>query len=283
MAEMLDHGVRGTILLADEGINGTIAGSQDGVRAVLAFLRADERLVDLKHKESFTSDMPFRRTRVRLKKEIVSLGVDGIDPTVSVGQYLNPAEWNRVISDPDVTLIDTRNDYEVHIGTFEGAVNPHTESFRQFPEYIDENLDPSEHKKVAMFCTGGIRCEKATSYLLSRGFENVYHLEGGILRYLEEMPEAESLWKGECFVFDDRVTVDHDLNPGHYTLCHACRMPLSVDDLTSPLYIEGVSCPYCHERRSDDDRARYAERERQMKLARQQGRTHLGPNRSSSD
>ena len=277
---MLDNGVRGTILIADEGVNGTIAGSRLGVDSVLALLKSDTRLEGLHHKESFADEMPFLRTKVRLKKEIVSLGVEGIDPTLSVGRYVSPAEWNRLISDPEVTLIDTRNDYEVDIGTFDGAINPHTDSFREFPEYVEENLDPALNKRVAMFCTGGIRCEKATSYLLSRGFEEVYHLEGGILKYLEDVPEADSLWRGECFVFDDRVTVDHDLSRGSYELCHGCRMPISAEDMQSPKYVEGASCPRCYDTRSEADRSRYLERARQMKLAKERGREHLGPEAS---
>ena len=277
LAELLDLGVRGTILVAPEGINGTIAGSRSGIDRLLEFIRSDPRFEDLNHKESFTDRMPFLRTKVRLKKEIVALGSPEADPTVRVGTYVTPADWNRLISDPDVTLIDTRNDYEVHIGSFRGAVNPHTNSFRDFPDYVDQNLDPSRDRKIAMFCTGGIRCEKATSLLLSRGFEEVYHLEGGILKYLEEVPEDDTMWQGECFVFDDRVTVDHGLRPGSYDLCHACRMPLSDEDKKSPKYIEGASCPYCFDARTDDDRERYLERERQMKLADAHGRVHLGP------
>ena len=280
LAEMLDHGVRGTILIANEGINGTIAGSRHGIDSVLGVLQADRRLAGLKHKESYTGEMPFRRTKVRLKEEIVSLGVSRVDPTLSVGRYVSPAQWNQLISDPTVTVIDARNKYEVEIGTFEGAVNPHTDSFRQFSEYVEEHLDPAVHKKIAMFCTGGIRCEKATSYLLSTGFEEVYHLEGGILKYLEDVPETESLWRGECFVFDDRVAVDHDLNRGNYELCHACRMPLSAEDMDSPHFVDGASCPHCHDKRTDEDRARYLERQRQMKLAEEQGCTHLGPEAS---
>lgn len=270
------NGVRGTVLLAEEGINGTIAGSRAGVDAVLEFIRSDARLAGTRHKESFADEMPFRRGKVRLKKEIVTLGVPGVDPTVKVGRYVSPDQWNTLISDPEVLLIDTRNRYEFRMGTFEGALDPDTTSFRDFPDYVSRELDPEKHRKVAMFCTGGIRCEKATSYLLDQGFEEVYHLEGGILKYLEDVPEEDSLWRGECFVFDDRVGVNHDLRPGSYSMCRACRMPLSEEELDSDHYEEGVSCPYCHEDRSEADRERYRERDRQMRLAAERGIQHLG-------
>ncbi|WP_435786480.1 rhodanese-related sulfurtransferase, partial [Alcanivorax borkumensis] len=213
--------VRGTLLLANEGINGTVSGPRAGVDAVLNWLKSDERLATLEHKESFHDEHPFLRTKVKLKKEIVTMGVEGIDPTRTVGTYLSPQEWNEIIADPDTVLIDTRNDYEVEVGTFKGAINPETRTFREFPEYVKQTLDPQKHKKVAMFCTGGIRCEKSTAYLKEQGFDEVYHLKGGILKYLEEMPKEDSLWEGECFVFDERVTVDHDLNPGEFDQCHA--------------------------------------------------------------
>ena len=208
------HGVKGTILIAHEGINATIAGTREGIDAVLSFLRADERMQDLSWKESYTTEMPFMRMKVRPKKEIITMKQPEIDPTLAVGTYVPPAQWNDLISDPDVTVIDTRNEYEIEAGTFKGAINPHTESFGDFPEYVRQNLDPEAHKRVAMYCTGGIRCEKATAYLLSQGFKEVYHLEGGILKYLEEVNPQTSLWEGECFVFDERVTVDHQLQPG---------------------------------------------------------------------
>lgn len=218
---MLDHEVRGTLLLAQEGINGTVAGSRQSIDALLDYLRTDSRLKDLSYKESYTDTPPFLRSRVKLKREIVTMGVEGIDPKQSVGTYIKPKDWNKLISDPEVLLVDTRNDYEVQVGTFKNAVNPHTESFREFPEYVKQHLDPQKHKKVAMFCTGGIRCEKSTAYLKEQGFEEVYHLEGGILKYLEDVPEQESLWEGECFVFDERVTVNHSLEKGEYDQCHA--------------------------------------------------------------
>ncbi|MEQ9566362.1 MAG: rhodanese-related sulfurtransferase, partial [Pseudomonadales bacterium] len=216
---MMQHHVRGTLLLAHEGVNGTIAGSREGVDAVLAWLNTAERLAPIDYKESFHLEMPFHRSKVKLKKEIVTMGIEDIDPTRSVGAYIAPKDWNRLISDPDVTLIDTRNDYEYEIGTFQNAINPNTESFREFPAYAAKNLDPKKHKKVAMFCTGGIRCEKSTAYMKQQGFEEVYHLQGGILKYLEEVPQEESLWKGECFVFDDRVAVNHQLENGQYDQC----------------------------------------------------------------
>ncbi|MBO6575040.1 MAG: rhodanese-related sulfurtransferase [Rhodothermales bacterium] len=280
---MEEHGVKGTILLAEEGINGTIAGTRTGVDAVLGVIRADPRLAAVEHKESYAEEIPFRRARVRLKKEIVTLGVPGVDPTLCVGRYVDAAQWNALISDPEVLLIDTRNRYEVQMGTFEGAVDPDTTSFREFPDYVSEHLDPRRHRKVAMFCTGGIRCEKATSYLLEQGFEEVYHLKGGILKYLEEVPEEGSLWRGECFVFDERVGVNHALEPGSYDMCRACRMPLSEAETASPMFEEGVSCPYCHDDRSDEDRDRYRERQRQMMLAEQRGVEHLGATFTSSE
>jgi UPF0176 protein len=276
LSEMVAEGVRGTILLADEGINGTIAGSRKGVDAVLASIRAHGPLAGTRHKESFTDEMPFRRPKVRLKTEIVSLGVPGVDPTLRVGQYVDATQWNALISDPEVLLVDTRNRYEFKMGSFEGALDPDTTSFRDFPGFVAAELDPSKHKKVAMFCTGGIRCEKATSYLLGEGFEEVYHLEGGILKYLEQVPEEESLWRGECFVFDDRVGVNHNLEPGEYSMCRACRMPLAPGEESGPKYEEGVSCHYCHESHTDEDRDRFRERELQMRLAGHRGVEHLG-------
>jgi UPF0176 protein len=240
-----DHHVRGTILLATEGINGTIASSREGIDAVLAMLRSDPRLANLDVKEAITPDMPFERMKVKLKREIVTFGMPEANPAKRVGTYVPPKQWNQLISDPDVLLIDTRNEYEVDIGSFRGAENPHIHSFREFPDYIHTHLDPSRHRKVAMFCTGGIRCEKATSYLLNQGFEQVYHLQGGILKYLEEIPQEQSLWDGECFVFDQRVAVKHGLEPGSYDLCYACGHPISEAEKRSPHYQPNISCPYC--------------------------------------
>ncbi|MCB1614630.1 MAG: rhodanese-related sulfurtransferase [Pseudomonadales bacterium] len=273
---LLENEVCGTLLLAREGINGTIAGDRKGIDAVLSWLRRDARLSDLSYKESFDEQQPFYRTKVKLKKEIVTMGVNDINPLEVVGTYVKPENWNTLISDPDVLLIDTRNEYEVKIGTFRGAVNPHTETFREFPDYVEKNLDKTRHKKVAMFCTGGIRCEKSTAYLKQKGFEEVYHLEGGILKYLEEIPEQDSLWQGECFVFDNRVTVNHHLQKGHYDQCHACRLPITESDKRSPLYQAGVSCPYCHDKLNDEQRKRFIEREKQVQLAKQRGETHIG-------
>lgn len=273
---MESNSVRGTILVATEGINGTVSGSREGVDALLSFLRSSPGFESLEHKESIANECPFLRTKVRLKKEIVTLGIDGVDPNRTVGTYVDPDNWNDLISRDDVILIDTRNDYEIQVGTFKGALNPETRSFREFPEYVRTHLDPEHKPKVAMFCTGGIRCEKATSWLKDEGFEEVYHLKGGILNYLEKVEADESLWEGECFVFDGRVTVDHDLQPGQYDMCHACRMPISEDDMQSPEYEEGVSCPYCHDSLSDEDKERMKERQRQIELARERGESHLG-------
>jgi len=271
---LIANGVKGTLLLALEGINGTIAGPRDGMDQVLAWLRQDFRLADLDWKESLCDEMPFYRTKVKLKKEIVTLGVPGISPNERVGTYVEPKDWNTLISDPEVLLIDTRNDYEVSIGTFEGAVDPKTKTFREFPEYIKQHFDPEKHKKVAMFCTGGIRCEKASSYMLQQGFDEVYHLKGGVLKYFEEVPAEQSKWDGECFVFDNRVTVRHDLAPGSFDQCHACRHPVSADDLASPQYEHGISCPHCYDSLPEKTRRRAEERQKQIELARRRNQPH---------
>lgn len=270
------HGVKGTIILAPEGINGTIAGSRHGIDTVLGWLRADARLSTLEHKESEHAEPPFYRMKVRLKHEIVSLGLPGIDPNIRVGQYVEPEDWNALIQDPEVLLVDTRNHYEYTIGAFRGAVDPETDTFREFPDYVDRHLDPKVHRKVAMYCTGGIRCEKATSLMLQRGFEAVYHLRGGILKYLEVVPPSESLWMGECFVFDERVSVGHDLKQGAYALCRGCRMPVSDADRQSPDYREGVCCPRCADTLTPDKAARCAERHRQVQLAEARNELHVG-------
>jgi UPF0176 protein len=254
------QGVKGTILLAQEGINGTIAGSRQAIASVLWFLRSDPRLADLEYKESHTETPPFERMKVRLKQEIVTLGLPEIDPNEQVGTYVNPQEWNDLISDPEVTIIDTRNDYEVNIGTFQGAENPQTNSFREFPDYVRHHLDPTKHKKVALFCTGGIRCEKASSFMLAQGFAEVYHLKGGILKYLQEVAAEESLWEGECFVFDERVAVIQGLEEGSYELCFGCGRPISEQDKVSPKYEQGISCPDCFDSLTDDKRARQQEK-----------------------
>jgi len=276
---MLDNGIKGTLLIALEGINGTVSGSREGIDGLLAWLKRDERFVDIDHKESFCDEQPFYRTKVKLKKEIVTLGVPGVDPNQQVGTYVEPQDWNALIDDPEVLLIDTRNDYEVAIGTFEGAQDPKTKSFRDFPAYIEANFDPAKHKKVAMFCTGGIRCEKASSYMLSQGFDEVFHLKGGILKYLEEVPQEETRWKGDCFVFDNRVTVRHDLSEGEYDQCHACRIPISIADRESPHYVAGVSCPHCWDSLSEKTRAGARERQKQIELAKARNQPHpLGYN-----
>lgn len=274
--ECLAAGVRGTLLLAAEGINGTVAGSRDGIDRVLAWLRSDPRLAALEHKESLDDEMPFYRMKVKLKREIVTMGIAGIDPNRVVGTYVTPRDWNTLVNDPEVVLIDTRNRYEYDIGTFRGAIDPATTSFREFPRYVRENLDPARHKKVAMFCTGGIRCEKASAFMLQEGFEEVYHLQGGILKYLEEVPEAESTWEGECFVFDNRVAVNHRLEKGRYDQCHGCRHPITAEDKASNHYQQGVCCPHCYDSLTDEQKARFAERQKQMELAAQRGGQHVG-------
>jgi len=265
---MLANGIKGTLLLAEEGINGTVSGTREGIDSLLAWLKSDPRLADLEHKESYCDAQPFYRTKVKLKKEIVTLGVSGVDPNHRVGTYVEPKDWNALIADPEVLLIDTRNDYEVAIGTFEGAIDPETRSFRQFPEFVRARFDPARHKKVAMFCTGGIRCEKASSFMLEAGFEQVFHLKGGILKYLEEVPEEQSKWHGECFVFDNRVTVRHDLSRGDYDLCHACRNPISAEDRQSASYVPGISCPHCWDSLPERTRESARERQKQIELAR---------------
>jgi UPF0176 protein len=271
-------GLTGTLLLAKEGINGTVSGDRLGLQALLIWLRQQEGFADLKPKYSFAEQHTFYRMKVRLKQEIVSMGQPEIDPRNSVGRYVAPQEWNALIADPDTLVIDTRNHYEVAVGTFAGAVDPKTESFREFPAWVDEYLAqlPEQPKNIAMFCTGGIRCEKSTSYLVSRGYQNVFHLEGGILKYLETVPEVESKWEGECFVFDHRVSVGHGLNPGAYDMCHACRMPISEADKNHPHYQVGLSCPACYETITADQRARFAERQKQIQLARARGEEHIG-------
>lgn len=281
LALMQQYDVRGTLLLAHEGINGTISGTREGVDAVLLFLREQPEFVALEHKESLHQEHPFLRTKVKLKKEIVTMGVEDIDPTRVVGTYLSPEQWNQVISDPETLVIDTRNDYEYEVGTFKGALNPNTKSFREFPDYVRNHLDPAKHKRVAMFCTGGIRCEKSTAFLKQEGFDEVYHLKGGILKYLEEMPLEETLWEGECFVFDERVTVGHDLKAGSYDQCHACRRPISEEDKQSPLYMKGVSCPKCHDEHSEEQKQRFSERQKQIELALKRGIRHRGQNQKN--
>ena len=272
------HGVLGTILLAREGINGTVCGTQAAIEALMQAFAADARLADIKPKFSFASEPAFYRMKVRLKKEIVTMGQPDIDPVGAVGAYVKPADWNALIGDPDTLVIDTRNAYEVAIGTFDGAVNPETASFREFPEWIDNYLAQLEEKpkNIAMFCTGGIRCEKSTAYLVGQGYENIFHLDGGILKYLETVDEADSAWQGDCFVFDERVSVRHGLAEGDYDMCHACRMPLAAEDKKLNSYEPGVSCLHCIEARSEADRTRFRERQKQMRLAEARGEKHIG-------
>lgn len=272
----IEHNIKGTLLLAKEGINGTVAGREEDIQALHTFLKADSRFADLEHKESYAEDMPFLRMKVRLKKEIVTLGVESVDPNKVVGTYVEPEDWNALISDPDVVVIDTRNDYEVEVGTFKNAINPKTTTFREFPDYVKKNLDKNKTKRVAMMCTGGIRCEKASSYMLQEGFEEVYHLKGGILKYLEKVPQEESLWEGECFVFDGRVTVGHGLDQGKYDQCHGCRFPITAEDKKSPKYEPGVSCPRCYDELTDQKLNRCRSRQKQIDLAKQRGEAHLG-------
>ncbi len=271
------RGIKGTLLLASEGINGTVAGTEDAIGELIDFLNEQPEFVGLDVKYSSAVEMPFHRMKVRLKSEIVTMGVEGIDPLGSVGAYVVAADWNALISDPDTIVVDTRNDYEVSIGTFAGAVDPQTKSFREFPAWVEEHRGELEGKKVAMFCTGGIRCEKATAYVKSLGIDDVFHLKGGILRYLEDVPAKDSLWQGECFVFDERVSVSHGLAEGEAELCRACRHPLKPEELLSPKFQAGVSCPHCFDARSDEDRARYAERHKQVELAEKRGQgRHIG-------
>lgn len=270
------NNILGTLLLANEGINGTVAGTREGIDALIAHLRSDPRLEALEWKESFHDEPPFLRMKVKLKREIVTMGIEGIDPNRVVGTYVEPKDWNRIVDDPDVILIDTRNDYEVEIGTFQGAVDPKTVNFREFPQWVRENLDPDQHPKVAMFCTGGIRCEKASSFMIQEGFDEVYHLKGGVLKYLEEIPTDNTRWEGECFVFDSRVAVDHSLEKGQFDQCFACRHPITDDDKLSPKYEKGVSCPRCHDQQTPEQHARFLERQKQVELAKARGERHVG-------
>lgn len=263
----VSQGVKGTLLLAHEGLNGTIAGPRAGVDAVIAHLRALPGCANLEWKEATSQNAPFPRMKVRIKREIVTMGQPDVDPQARVGNYIEPKDWNDLIRDPEVAVIDTRNDYEVAIGTFDGAIDPETASFGEFPAWWEANKHRFHNKKVAMFCTGGIRCEKSTNYLLGQGVEDVFHLKGGILKYLEEVPEAQSTWQGDCFVFDARVSVGHGLREGPHLLCHGCRQPILPDDRARPEYEEGVSCHHCFDTTTDEDKGRFRERQKQIRLA----------------
>ncbi len=271
-----ENDIKGTLLLAEEGINGTVAGSRANIDALLAYLRSNPKFAAIDCKESFYDEHPFYRMKVKLKKEIVTMGVEGVDPNKVVGTYVKPKDWNALIDDPDVVVVDTRNYYEVAIGTFKGAKDPLTTNFREFPEYVAENLDPKKHKKVAMFCTGGIRCEKSTAFLKEQGFDEVYHLQGGILQYLEDVPKEDTRWEGECFVFDNRVAVDHDLKKGSYDQCHGCRHPITEEDKQSDQYLLGVACPRCYDKQTPEQMMRFKERQKQIELAAQRHEKHIG-------
>ena len=273
-----ENGIVGTLLLASEGINGTIAGTRQAIDNVLSYIKKMPEFKALEHKESYAEKLPFYRLKVRLKKEIVTMGVPETDPTKIVGTYVAPEDWNDLIEDPDTIVIDTRNDYEIKVGTFKNAINPQTDAFRQFPDWVARNENQLKGKKIAMFCTGGIRCEKSTAYMKSLGYDDVYHLKGGILKYLEEVPQQKSTWNGECFVFDERVAIKHGLELGDHKLCRACRHPLSPEDLRSDKYIAGIACHHCYDKTGANNRARFAERQKQSELAVARGKRHIGDN-----
>ena len=268
--------LKGTLLLAPEGINGTVAGSREGIDGILDYLRSQPGFAGLAHKESLAAGVPFHRMKVKLKQEIVSLGIAGVDPEHLRGEYVKPEDWNAEISRPGTLVLDVRNEYETGIGGFKNAVAPDTGTFREFPDYVEKNLNPEQHTRIAMYCTGGIRCEKASSYLLSRGFREVVQLQGGILNYLEKVDRDHSRWEGECFVFDSRVAVDHELAEGEFEQCYACRRPLDQDDMASEKYLPGVSCPRCHDDLTPEQRQRFSERQRQVELAESRGEQHIG-------
>ena len=272
-------GIKGSILLAEEGINGTLAGEEKGLRTFLSYLQEDDRFSNILVKESWTEEIPFVRLKVRLKNEIVTIGIPQVDPTKKVGTYVPPSEWNRLIQQDDVILIDTRNDYEIELGSFPGTINPKTDSFRDFPQWLKKQKELKPDARVAMYCTGGIRCEKASSYLLQEGFEEVYHLKGGVLKYLEEVPQEESLWDGECYVFDHRVSLDHNLESGRYDACMACGSPVDEKGKESDQYLYGVACPKCFEKTSDQDKKRFAQRQRQIELCEARNESHFDTQR----
>jgi UPF0176 protein len=276
LEQCIEQGIKGTFLLAKEGINGTVAGSRQAIDAILDYLKSDMRFADLEHKESLVEKMPFYRMKVKLKKEIVTMGQPEIDPRVRAGKRVDTEEWNTLLADPEVLVIDTRNQYEYEIGTFKNAASPNTTTFSEFPRFVEKTLAPQKHKKIAMFCTGGIRCEKATSYLLEQGFNEVYHLNGGILKYLEAVNPDENLWEGECFVFDGRVAVDKNLKKGTHEMCYSCRMPVSAEDRKSPEYEQGISCPRCFDTLTEEKRASLQERQYQVSLAESRNEQHIG-------
>jgi len=278
LAECKNLAIKGTFIIATEGINGTIAGTGENIESVITFLKKDKGFKDIECKYSFDEKIPFYRLKVKIKDELIPIGVDGVNPREIVGTYVSPKEWNKLVEDPEVLLIDVRNQYEIEVGSFKGALNPETDNFRYFSEFVENNLDPGEHHKVAMFCTGGIRCEKASSYMLLKGFKEVFHLKGGILKYLEDVPKEKSLWDGECFVFDNRTSVDHDLQNGIYDLCHNCRFPVSPEDMESEYFVKGISCPRCHDSITPERRTSLEERNRQIRLAKERNQSHLGVN-----
>jgi UPF0176 protein len=276
------HEITGTLLLAEEGINGTVAGSQSAIQALKNWFKNDQRFDGLEYKESVAEKSPFYRLKVKLKKEIVTLGVPNVNPAIQAGTYVEANDWNQLIQNPNVLVVDTRNDYEIRIGAFQGAVNPKTNCFTEFPQVVQAQFNPKTHKKVAMYCTGGIRCEKASAYMLSQGFEEVYHLKGGILKYLETVSAEESLWQGDCFVFDQRVAVNHDLDKSDYSMCHGCRMPLSAEERASEEYELGVSCPHCIGSLNEKKIKNLRERQKQITLSAARGEKHMGAVRSRS-
>jgi UPF0176 protein len=282
-AECKTHEVNGTIILATEGLNATVAGSKTGIAALLEFIRSDARFAGMPHRECETERETFHRLRIIIRPEIVTLGDPSVNPNDAAGEYVPPEDWNQLISDPEVLLIDTRNDYEVELGTFKNAINPDTAAFGEWEAFVQKNLNGDKQQKVAMFCTGGIRCEKASAHLLKEGFENVYHLQGGILKYLQETKPEESLWEGECFVFDHRVTVVHGLERGTCEICFGCRWPLTPEDLADPAYEPGICCPRCIDTLTPELRARREERQRQQTLARQRGEKHIGQHISTAE
>ena len=273
-----ENNIMGTILIADEGINGTISGKQNEIKETISSLTNDDRFSNIEIKYSSTDKQPFHRMKVRLKKEIVTIGLPEINPNKKVGKYVKPEDWNKLISDPNVVVIDTRNKYETKIGSFQNALDPETSSFREFPDWVKKfkNSEDNTNKKIAMFCTGGIRCEKASSLMKEEGFEDVYHLQGGILKYLETIDKENSLWNGECFVFDQRVCLTDELEVGSYKMCFACRMPITEEEMQNEKYIEGISCIYCYDKTTEEKKERFGSRQKQILLAKERGEKHLG-------